>query len=83
MELVEIIFNYCGALIEVQIYPENNFRGFIYRVEINGKYAFRLAFTDDDEWMILQGSNVKAPQVGSELSRMILKQLKWELNHVV
>jgi hypothetical protein len=81
MELIEIIFNYRGALIEVQIHPENDFRGFLYPVDINGQYAFTLTFDDDDEWTIMRESNGLVPQVEDELFGMILKQLKWELNH--
>ncbi len=81
MELIEIIFNYRGAVIEVQIYPENDIRGFLYPVDINGKYAFTLAFNEDDEWVVMRESNAEVPQVEDELFRMILKQLKWELSH--
>ena len=79
MELIEIIFNYRGTLIEVQIYPENDLRGVFYPVDINGKHAFTLAFNDD--WTIMRESNGLVPQVEDALFRMILKQLKWELNH--
>jgi len=81
MELIEIIFNYRGALVEVQIYPGNDYRGFIYPVDINGKYSFTLCFNDNDEWVVMRESDGIVPSVDDELFRMILKQLKWELNH--
>ena len=80
MKLVEIIFNFHGTLKEVQIYPENNFNRYIYSVDINGKHSFTLAMNEEGGLEVIHECDSIVP-VEDSLLTMILKQLKWELNH--
>jgi hypothetical protein len=82
MELIEIIFNYKGALIEAEIYPEDNCKGLLYPVNLNGVYSFTLSFNDEEGWNVMRESDGMIPVVEDELFGLISRQLKWELNHV-
>ena len=63
MELIEIIFNYRGALIEAEIYPEENCKGLLYPVSLNGTYSFTLCLNVEDGWSVMRESDGAIPHI--------------------
>jgi len=84
MEFIEILFNYRGALIEAEIRPEEDCKGMLYPIHLNGGYSFTISYNEDEEeWSIMRESDGTIPAVEDELFKIISKQLKWELMHAV
>ena len=77
--MIQINFNYLGAIVEACINPEETIRGTIYPVEMNGNYSFTLFNNEDDEWTILKEDDATIPFVESDLYEKIVKKLKYEL----
>jgi hypothetical protein len=83
MELIEIIFTYKGALLEAEIHPQENYQGLLYPVNIKGRYSFTICFNEENGWYVMQEDNGTIPEVETELFTMLLRHLRWELNHVM
>jgi len=81
MKLIEMIFNYRGALIEAEICEEENCLGLLYPISLNGRYCFTICFNDDEGWSVMRERDGNTPVVEDELFKLIYRQLKWELSH--
>lgn len=81
MEIIEITVQYAGAPIEVKLYPEENFLGTLYPVEMEGKYSFTLSYDEDDTWSVLREPNGRTPEIDAELFNKILKNLQHRLRY--
>lgn len=81
METIQMNIQYAGAAIEVKLYPEENFLGTLYPVEMEGSYAFTLSFTEEDEWLIMREPNGITPVIDAELLGKILKNLQLQLRY--
>ena len=73
--------NYAGGNVEVKVYPDENYLGSIYPVEMEGNYAFTMYFNEEEEWSIMRESNGQTPQVENELLKKILKNLQLQLKY--
>ena len=81
METIEMIFNYCGAVVETTILPEETIRGTIYPIDMNGNYCFTVYKNEEDDWCILREADATIPMVESELYNKIIKHLQHELKY--
>lgn len=81
MELIQMIFNYCGAVVETIIQPEETIRGTVYPIDMDGNYCFTVYKSDDDDWCIFREPDATVPMVESELYNKIIKQLQYELKY--
>ena len=79
MELIEIIFNYKGTLIEAEIRPEKDCFGAFYLVELNGNYAYTLHCADNGKWVAIDQKDQSMPMIEGSFLQMLTNQLDWEL----
>jgi hypothetical protein len=80
MDFIQMNIDHRGGIVEVKAFPEQEYIGAVYPVNMNDNYAFTI-YNDDEEWGILREANGNAPDVDPDLYRSILKQLKWELQY--
>lgn len=81
METIEMNVQYGGVPVAVKLYPDENFLGSIYPVEMEGNYAFTIYFNEEEEWSIMREPNGITPDVESELLKIILKNLQLQLRY--
>jgi hypothetical protein len=81
MEIMELNFEYRGALIEAKIYYEENCFGVIYPIELNNNYAFTIYSNERQDWEIMRENDGNTPSVEAELLSSILKKLQWQLKY--
>ncbi len=80
-ELMEIIFNYKGTIIEVEMRPQKDCYGKFYIVELNGRYAYTLHYDDEGKWLVVNGNDQSLPFVEEGFLQMLTGQLDWEFNY--
>lgn len=81
MEMLEMNIEFAGAPIDVKVYPDENYLGTLYQVEMEGAYAFTVYFNEDDEWSIMREPDGRTPEVDAELFKKILKNLQYQLRY--
>jgi hypothetical protein len=81
MEIIEMNLNYAGASIMIKLYPEVDFRGMIYPVEIDGHYAFTLHFNEEQDWLVIREPDGTTPFIESDLFEKIIKKLEYQLRY--
>jgi hypothetical protein len=79
MDNITIKFDYKGALVEANIFPEENCIGIIYPIEMHGNYAFTVYVNENEDWQVMKENNANIPSVDTELLNSILKKLQWQL----
>lgn len=81
MEMMEMTVEFAGAPIHVKVYPDQNYLGALYEIEMEGNYAFTVYFNEDDEWSIMREADGTTPEVDAELLKKILKNLQYQLRY--
>jgi hypothetical protein len=81
MKSIEINFRYWGDTVKANVFREEDYRGVVYPIKLNGYYFFTLRYTEKDEWMVLKENNGTTPAIDKELLNRILKPLETKLNY--
>ncbi len=80
MKSIEINFRYWGDTVKANIVQQEDARGVVYPIKLNGNYCFTLRYNQENEWMIVKERNGITPRVDKELLNRILKPLETKLN---
>lgn len=81
MKSIEINFRYWGDVVKANVFQEEDYRGVVYPIKLNGYYFFTLRYTERNEWMIMKENNGITPAIDKELLSRILKPLETKLNY--
>ena len=81
MKSIEINFRYWGDMVVANVFQEEDYRGVVYPIKLNGYYFFTLRYTEKNEWMIVKERNGITPSIDKELLNRILKPLETKLNY--
>ena len=81
MKSIEIKFRYWGDMVKANVFQEEDARGVVYPIKLNGDYFFTLRYDAQNEWMIEQEKNGITPRVDKELLNRILKPLETKLKY--
>jgi len=81
MKSIEINFRYWGDLVKASVFQEEDNRGVVYPVKLNGYYFFTVRYTEANEWTVLKENDGITPAVDKELLNRILKPLETQLHH--
>ena len=79
MKSIEIKFRYWGDMVKANVFQDEDARGIVYPIKLNGDYFFTLRYDEEHEWMIVKERNGITPRVDKELLSRILKQLESKL----
>ncbi len=75
MEPQNLTFKYKGALIESMVWPEEDYSGWTYEVELKDYINFRIYCDDNGDWTLLRGGNAMAPDLEPELLDKLIQAL--------
>jgi hypothetical protein len=81
MKSIEINFRYWGDVVKADVFQEEDNRGVVYPIKLNGYYFFTLRYTEQNEWTIVKERNGITPSIDKELLSRILKPLETQLNY--
>ena len=81
MKSIEIKFRYWGDMVKANILQDEDARGVLYSIRLNGDYFFTLRYDEEKEWMIVKEKNGITPKIDKELLSRILKPLETKLNY--
>jgi hypothetical protein len=81
MKSIEIKFRYWGDMVKASVFQQEDARGVVYPIKLNGDYFFTLRYDEKNEWMIVKEKNGITPRVDKELLNRILKPLETKLNY--
>ncbi len=82
MQLIEIIFNYKGTMIEAEMRPQTDCCEKYYIVELNGRYAYTLNYNEERKWLVINDeSDQSLPFIEEGFLQMLTSQLNWEFNY--
>ncbi|MEO5681619.1 MAG: hypothetical protein ABIQ88_03205 [Chitinophagaceae bacterium] len=81
MKSIEINFRYWGDMVKANVFQEEDYRGVVYPIKLNGYYFFTLRYTEKNEWMVLKEKDGVTPSVDKELLNRILKPLETKLRY--
>lgn len=81
MKSIEIKFRYWGDLVKASVFQEEDARGVVYPIALNGDYFFTLRYSEEQQWLIEKEKNGITPRVDAELLSRILKPLENELRY--
>jgi len=81
MKSMDIKFRYWGDMIRASIFEQEDARGVVYNIKLNGDYFFTLRYDEQNEWKIMKEKNGITPRVDKELLNRILKPLEMKLNY--
>lgn len=81
MKSIEINFRYWGDVVKANVFQEEDYRGVVYPIKLNGYYFFTLHYTERNEWMIMKENNGITPAIDKELLNRIVKPLETKLNY--
>jgi hypothetical protein len=80
MKSIDVKFRYWGDMIKASILQEEDNRGVVYPIQLNGDYFFTLRYTEKNEWTIVRERNGLIPHIiDKELVNRIIKSLENEL----
>ncbi|TDH26193.1 hypothetical protein EXU57_11935 [Segetibacter sp. 3557_3] len=75
MEPLDLTFKYKGALIEGTVWPEEDYSGWTYEVELKDYINFRIYCDDNGDWSLLRDGNAMAPDLEPELLENLIQAL--------
>ena len=78
---IEIKFRYWGDMVKANVFQQEDVRGVVYPIKLNGDYFFTLRYDEENEWMVLKEKNGITPRIDKELLNRILKPLETKLNY--
>lgn len=81
MKSIEISFRYWGDMVKASVFQEEDNRGVVYPIKLNGYYFFTLRYTEKNEWTVLKENDGNTPSVDKELLNRILRPLETKLNY--
>ena len=81
MKTISMNINYGGTQVKVRLYTDQDCRGIIYPVEMDGNYSFTLFCNEEEEWDIMREGNGITPHVENELFGIIVKKLEYQLRY--
>jgi hypothetical protein len=81
MKSIEINFRYWGDVVVANVFQEEDYRGVVYPIKLNGCYFFTLRYTEKNEWMVVKERNGIRPSIDKELLSRILKPLETQLHY--
>ena len=81
MKSIEIKFRYLGDLVKASVFQQEDARGVVYPIELNGDYFFTLRYNEQHQWMIEEEKNGITPRIDKELLNRILKPLESKLKY--
>ncbi len=81
MKSIEINFRYWGDVIRASVLQQEDNRGVVYPIKLNGDYFFTLRYTETNEWTVLTENDGITPSIDKELLSRILKPLETQLRH--
>jgi len=81
MKSMDIKFRYWGDMIRASIFEQEDARGVVYNIKLNGDYFFTLRYDEQNEWKIMKEKNGITPRIDKELLNRILKPLETELKY--
>ena len=81
MESIQLHFNYRGAYIDANIYPDELCMGPIFIVELNGVYVLTLSINENQQWIILRENDATIPLIETALFDLLVKKLQQELKY--
>ena len=81
MKSIEIRFRYWGDVVKANVFREEDYRGVVYPIKLNGSYFFTLRYTEKNEWTIVKENNGITPAIDKELLSRIVKPLETKLNY--
>jgi hypothetical protein len=81
MKSIEINFRYWGDMVVANVFQEEDYRGVVYPINLNGYYFFTLRYTEKNEWMVVKERDGITPSIDKELLNRILKPLETKLNY--
>ena len=79
MKSIEIKFRYWGDMVKANVFEEEDARGVVYPIKLNGDYIFTLRYDAQHEWMIEKEKNGITPRIDKELLNRIVKPLETKL----
>ncbi|HMC86235.1 MAG TPA: hypothetical protein VKI61_11950 [Chitinophagaceae bacterium] len=81
MKSIEINFRYWGDVVVANVFQEEDYRGVVYPIKLNGYYFFTLRYTEKNEWLVVKERNGIRPSIDKELLSRILKPLETQLHY--
>jgi|GEM_PF-793804 len=78
---IEISFRYWGDMVKASVFQEEDNRGVVYPIKLNGYYFFTLRYTEKNEWTVLRENNGITPSIDKELLNRILRPLENKLHY--
>ncbi|MEO5594565.1 MAG: hypothetical protein ABIR15_12895 [Chitinophagaceae bacterium] len=81
MKSIEIKFRYWGDMVKASVFQQEDARGVVYPIKLNGDYVFTLRYDEQNEWRILKEKNGITPRIDKELLNRILKPLETKLKY--
>ena len=79
MKSIEIKFRYWGDWVKASVLEQEDARGVVYPIKLNGDYFFTLRYDAEKEWTIVKEKNGITPRIDKELLSRILKPLESKL----
>ncbi|MFT3935939.1 MAG: hypothetical protein QM726_20080 [Chitinophagaceae bacterium] len=81
MKSMEIKFRYWGDLVKANVFQQEDSRGVVYPIKLNGDYCFTLRYDEEKQWMIIKEKNGITPRVDKELLNRILQPLEKQFRY--
>jgi hypothetical protein len=81
MKSIEISFRYWGDMVKASVLQEEDNRGVVYPIKLNGYYFFTLRYTEKNEWTVLKENDGNTPAIDKELLNRILRPLENKLHY--
>ncbi|MEO6316586.1 MAG: hypothetical protein ABIU63_02565 [Chitinophagaceae bacterium] len=81
MKSIEIKFRYWGDMVRASVFQQEDARGVVYPIKLNGDYSFTLRYDSEKEWLIEQEKDGVTPRIDKELLNRILKPLESKLKY--
>jgi len=81
MKSMEIKFRYWGDLVKANVFQQEDARGVVYPIKLNGDYCFTLRYDEEKEWTIIKEKNGITPRVDKELLSRILQPLEKQFRY--
>jgi hypothetical protein len=78
---IEINFRYWGDMVKASVFQEEDNRGVVYPIKLNGYYFFTLRYTEKNEWTVLKENDGNTPAIDKELLNRILRPLETKLHY--
>jgi len=78
---IEISFRYWGDMVKASVFQEEDNRGVVYPIKLNGYYFFTLRYTEKNEWTVLKENDGNTPAIDKELLNRILRPLETKLHY--